>query len=285
MVGTNVRDRMNEAIIAKMMASARGRNRYPATPDNWNRGSQTMQMHSVETKVGITIWFAASMIAGFSSKPVARCASMFSIITVASSTRMPTASARPPRVMTLMVCPAQASPMMEQRIESGIVVPTIKVERPEPKNSRTTRSSTPAAITISCTTSLTDARTKVEASFEGFVIFARRLGRCAESGVFLPCTPATTATSRASPALSIFRAAFLGARRPARAELVCGGPPRRTWATSPTVTTAWPCLLDRQCVETYPHLPARRWSRPGNREPRSSDRPPAALIFCCAQSV
>ena len=28
-----------------------------------------MQMHSVETKVGITIWFAASMIAGSSSNP------------------------------------------------------------------------------------------------------------------------------------------------------------------------------------------------------------------------
>jgi hypothetical protein len=34
---------------------------------------------------------------------------MFSIITVASSTRMPTASARPPRVITLMVWPRAES--------------------------------------------------------------------------------------------------------------------------------------------------------------------------------
>ena len=37
--------------------------------------------------------------------PRARCVWMFSIVTVASSTRMPTESARPPRVMILTVCP------------------------------------------------------------------------------------------------------------------------------------------------------------------------------------
>ena len=36
---------MNEATTAKMIASASGRNRYPATPESWNSGSQTMQMH------------------------------------------------------------------------------------------------------------------------------------------------------------------------------------------------------------------------------------------------
>ena len=37
--------------------------------------------------------------------PCSRCQLMFSIVTVASSTRMPTASARPPSVITLMVSP------------------------------------------------------------------------------------------------------------------------------------------------------------------------------------
>ena len=46
------------AIIAKTIASASGTKRYPATPDSWNRGSHTAQMHRVETKVGMTIWFA-----------------------------------------------------------------------------------------------------------------------------------------------------------------------------------------------------------------------------------
>src|ERR1700689_141821 len=117
MVGTKVRDRMKEAIIAKMMASASGRNRYPETPNNWNRGSQTMQMHNVETNVGITIWFAALMIAGLRSRPRFKCESMFSLITVASSTKMPTANAKPPMVMTLMVTQAHESATIEHRIE------------------------------------------------------------------------------------------------------------------------------------------------------------------------
>ena len=58
--------------MAKMMASASGRNRYPDTPDNWNSGNHTMQMQSVETKVGITIWFAASTIARSNSKPFSK---------------------------------------------------------------------------------------------------------------------------------------------------------------------------------------------------------------------
>jgi hypothetical protein len=47
-------------------------------------------MQSVEANVGITIWFAASMIAGSCSNPCSNRASMFSIMTVASSTRIHT---------------------------------------------------------------------------------------------------------------------------------------------------------------------------------------------------
>ena len=46
---------------------------------------------------------------GRRARPGARCVWMFSIATVASSTRMPTASARPPSVMTLIVWPAPQS--------------------------------------------------------------------------------------------------------------------------------------------------------------------------------
>ena len=41
---------------------------------------------------------------------------MFSIVTVPSSTRMPTASASPPSVMTLMVSPSHDSSVSENRI-------------------------------------------------------------------------------------------------------------------------------------------------------------------------
>ncbi len=121
-----------------------------------------MQMHKVETNVGTTIWFAASMIACsrvFPDSPCSRWALMFSIITVASSTSTPTASARPPRVMTLIVCPNTDSMNRELRIDSGMEVATISVERQLPTNSSTVVPARTAAISISTPTSMTEAIT------------------------------------------------------------------------------------------------------------------------------
>ena len=61
---------------------------------------------------------------------------MFSIFTVASSTRMPTASARPPSVMMLIVSCSALSTMTEVRIDSGIEIAMISVLRQLPRNSR-----------------------------------------------------------------------------------------------------------------------------------------------------
>ena len=61
---------------------------------------------------------------------------MFSIATVASSTRMPTASARPPRVMMLIVSPSALSTIIEARIDSGIEIAMISVLRQLPRKSR-----------------------------------------------------------------------------------------------------------------------------------------------------
>src|SRR6202163_1821110 len=99
MVGTSVRDSRNDQILANITASAIGTNRKRATPVRKNIGTNTMQMHSSETKAGVTIWLAPSMIEVSTPLPCSRCQLMFSMVTVASSTRMPTASARPPNVM------------------------------------------------------------------------------------------------------------------------------------------------------------------------------------------
>ena len=61
---------------------------------------------------------------------------MFSIATVASSTRMPTASARPPSVMMLIVSPSAPSAMTDARIDSGIETAMITVLRQSPRKSR-----------------------------------------------------------------------------------------------------------------------------------------------------
>ena len=87
-----------------------------------------------------------------------RC--VFSISTVASSTRMPTASARPPSVITLMVWPSSAQDdQIDVRIDSGIEMQTISVLRQLPRNSRIIRPVSTAAISVSRTTPPMAART------------------------------------------------------------------------------------------------------------------------------
>ena len=55
---------------------------------------------------------------------------MFSMVTVASSTRMPMASARPPRVMVFIVSPSALSTMIELRMDRGIEMAIISVLAP-----------------------------------------------------------------------------------------------------------------------------------------------------------
>src|SRR5260370_23544643 len=106
--------------MAKLMASDSGTNRNLATPDRKNIGMKTMQMHSVETNAGTGICCAPSRMAWTVSLPIARLRLMFSISTVASSTRIPTASARPPKVIILMVCPNALRHRMLTRMDRGM---------------------------------------------------------------------------------------------------------------------------------------------------------------------
>ena len=57
---------------------------------------------------------------------------MFSMVAVASSTRMPTASARPPMVMMLIVSPNADRQQIETRIDSGMVTKNRTVFAPAP---------------------------------------------------------------------------------------------------------------------------------------------------------
>ena len=81
--------------------------------------------------------------------PVFKKRSIFSIVTVASSTRMPTASANPPSVIVLMVSPIRLRTITEVRIESGIETAMMRVERQLPRKSRIIRPVSAAAITAS----------------------------------------------------------------------------------------------------------------------------------------
>src|SRR6266511_1702012 len=87
--------------MANTTAIASGVNRYFAGPVRNTTGTKTMQIDSVETNAGVAICWAPSRIAWTRRLPSPRFRWMFSISTVASSTRMPTARASPPSVMTL----------------------------------------------------------------------------------------------------------------------------------------------------------------------------------------
>ena len=130
-------------------------------------GTNTMQMHSVATNAGVAISAAPSRMACTSRLPMCRLRWMFSISTVASSTRMPTAKARPPSVMTFSVSPIAPMMMMDTRIDSGIDTMTISVLRHEPRNTRIISPVRPAAMTASRITPCTLARTKTDWSNSG----------------------------------------------------------------------------------------------------------------------
>ena len=84
------------------------------------------------------------------------------MVTVASSTRMPTASASPPSVMTLIVSPSSESAVSAARMASGIESVMIRVERQLPRNSRIIAPVSAAAITPSRTTLDTASVTKTD---------------------------------------------------------------------------------------------------------------------------
>ena len=70
---------------------------------------------------------------------IPNCVWMFSTSTVASSTRMPTASARPPRVIKLMVWPLSHSATTAPSNANGMLSTTTRTLRQSRKNTNTIR--------------------------------------------------------------------------------------------------------------------------------------------------
>src|SRR5580704_15510567 len=168
---TKVLERKYDASMANTTASARGTKRYRATPVNRNIGANTMQIDNVDTKAGVAICAALSRTTSSMSLSgsASRLRFMFSTSTVASSTRIPTASARPPSVMMLMVSPSALKRIIEVRIASGIEVAMIRVLRQLPRKVRIMKAVRHAAIKVSRTTPLIAPRTKIDWSARGLI--------------------------------------------------------------------------------------------------------------------
>ena len=153
---------------------------------------------------------------------------MFSIATVASSTRMPTASARPPSVMMLIVSPSALSTMIDARIESGIETAMISVLRQLPRNSRIISAVRQAAIDASRSTPSIEARTKTDWSASGSISSSGGSAGRMRGSVSL-----TRVDDVERRGVAVFWIVSSAARWPStRTMLVCGGKPSRTWATS-----------------------------------------------------
>ncbi len=131
-------------------------------PASMNIGTNTMQIASVDTSAGSAISCAPFSMAFSTSSPRSRCQFMFSIVTVASSTRMPTARASPPSVMMLMVSPSAERQVIEARIDSGMEIAMMMVLRQLPRNSSIMSAVRAAAITASRTTPAMAPRTKID---------------------------------------------------------------------------------------------------------------------------
>src|SRR5216684_7350736 len=122
--------------MAKTTDIPSGANSAPPTPPRNMIGTNTMQIDRVATNAGVATSAAPSRMACLRGLPRSIWRWLFSISTVASSTRMPTASANPPSVITFSDWCRILSMMMEVRIDRGIDVMTINVLRQEARNSR-----------------------------------------------------------------------------------------------------------------------------------------------------
>ena len=171
--------------MANTTASASGTNRNLAMPASRNIGTNTMQMDRVDTSAGSAICCAPSRIESSTSAPSSRCELMFSMVTVASSTRIPTASASPPSVMMLIVSPSAARQAIEARMDSGMEMKMMRVLRQLPRNSRIIRPVRQAAMVASRTTPEMEAFTKTDWSPIGS-IFSAGPARRAESAAASP---------------------------------------------------------------------------------------------------
>ena len=124
---------------------------------------------------------------------------MFSIVTVESSTRIPTASASPPSVMVFSVSPRKYSTTSEVRIDSGMEIMTTRVERQEPRNSRIIRAGQCSRDGTLAQHAGTDCLTRWTG--RKLVDAAARAAPRARAICRAFCTPLTTATVEALPFL------------------------------------------------------------------------------------
>ena len=137
--GSSVDDNAYEAIMLKPTASESGRKSARAEPSMNKEGRKTATTHVMARKRGPAVRRMASRTARATGRPFSRSCWMASMATVASSTRMPTAKASPPKVMRLMVWPQSQRPSTASSSASGMLTTTTSVLRASRRKTKTIR--------------------------------------------------------------------------------------------------------------------------------------------------
>ena len=145
-------ERRYDAIIANPTANDKGTNIPRAAPCMKNEEMKTAKMHNIASKRGTTVSSEPSRTARATGSPFCKCAWIFSIDTVASSTKMPMANANPPSVIRLIVWPVNHNATIEQPIAKGIFNTTTKALRQSRRNTRIIKPTKTAPMAPSLTT-------------------------------------------------------------------------------------------------------------------------------------
>ena len=94
-------------------------------------GTNTMTVVAADTRIAPHTWMVPRYAASPTGTPCCRSRNMFSRTTIAASTTMPTANARPASEITLIERPSAAMATNEPMMETGIASEITRVARPE----------------------------------------------------------------------------------------------------------------------------------------------------------
>ena len=162
--GMIVKAMTSDASKAMTIVTATGANSFPSRPSRVNSGRKTIQIIRIPDATGLKTCPTAAMTAACVTASVRvpipvlpNSASIFSTTTTAASTSMPSAMARPPRLIRLAVNPKYFIIRKVVRSASGNEIATTSAALNPPRN-RTRITATSRAASINALSTVPVAR-------------------------------------------------------------------------------------------------------------------------------
>ena len=163
--GMTVSDRMSELASANTIVIATGTKNLPSRPCSVIKGRNTTAMIRMPAATGAatsrtarntTCWRGSLSLPSW-----ARCWTMFSTTTTAPSTSMPSAIARPPRLIRLADMPYQRIRMKVASADSGSTAATVTAARRLPRKAPSSTSTSTVASSSALDTVPTAVSTRL----------------------------------------------------------------------------------------------------------------------------